>query len=131
MIAHICDLSVIQHYYLICVLYGCDTLSDYDLSGVRYFGAESLAYHGVGLHIHCAGRIVEDEYLWLFQKRSGYTQSLFLTPGDVASSLLYICLIAVLKFIDKFIGAGQLARMAQFFVCSVFVSPSEVLGYST
>ena len=83
-------LSGVHDYYLVCVLdRGC-ALRDNYLGRLRDVLLESGSYLGVGLGVYRAGGVVENEYLRLFEQRSCYAKTLFLSARDVGSSLLYV-----------------------------------------
>ncbi len=81
-------LAVFHHKDEVGILHRGDTLSDDDLCGFGNELAKSRAYKSICLCIDGACRIIEDQYLRLFEKRTRDAETLLLTARDICAALL-------------------------------------------
>ena len=108
------------------VLNGADTLCDDKLRGVGDLGAEGLPDLCVGLGVNSRGRVVKNQHLWFFQKRTRNAEPLLLTAGDVCTALLDVSVVFVGELLNEFVGAGKAADTHKLFVARVGVAPAQV-----
>ena len=71
-------------------------------------------------------RVIEDQDLRFFQKRSGDTESLLLTAGYVSSALLDIGVISFRKSTDKRVCLRNLTCFDHLFIGRIRITPAEV-----
>ena len=98
-----------------------------DLRCVRNLLPERLADQRVGLRIHGARRIVQDQNLWLFQQCAGNAQTLLLTARDVVTALVDHRVIPIWEFADKAICLCELTDALDLFVAGIFIAPTNVV----
>ena len=120
------DPAVVHHKDQIGILHRGHTLCDNDLGGVWYVGTEARTDECVGLGVHGAGGVVENEDLWLFEKGSGNAKSLLLTARHVGAALFDLGIIAVGEGTDEIIRLCQTASLDQLLVGGVFVTPTKI-----
>ena len=119
--------SVVHYYNFIGVHNGGYTLSNNDFGRVLKTGAELLSDFRFSCGIYGACRVVEYQYLRLFEKRSCNTKPLLLSAGYVYAALFKLCFIAVGKAAYKGIRLCAFCRFYDFFVACVLITPSKVI----
>ena len=125
------DLAALHDNDPVCVLYRSRPLGDNDLGSFRNVIFHGLPDPGICSGIHRTGGIIQDQYFRLFQKGSGNTEPLLLAAGYIGSSLFYVSVVSIRKLGNKLIGAGHLAGLDQFLICSLLVSPTEIIPDGT
>ena len=92
-----------------------------------YFGMLPL-YLCVCSRIHSTCGIVKDKHGRLFEKRSCYTYTLFLTAGYVSTATLNNRIGTYRETLDEFISASPYTSLDTFFPISVFVAPAQIIS---
>src|SRR5699024_4685403 len=105
------DAAAVHHDDAVGILHGSDALRNDDLGGLRDELTEPLADQGVGLGVHRAGGVVQDQHFGLFQQRAGNAQALLLAAGYVGAALLDPGVVLVGELLDEFVGLRQLAGL--------------------
>ena len=126
MIAHGADLTVIENDDHIRILHRGDSLGDDQLGGAGDMLGKGLTDGCVGAGIHSGGGVVQDQDPGLLQQRTGDTQTLFLTAGNIGAALLDIGIIPIGEGFNEIMGAGQLAGVDQFFIGGIGIAPAEI-----
>ena len=109
------------------ILYRSSTLRNDDLGGFWNILTECLTDQCIGTGIDSAGRVVQNEDLWLFKQGAGDTQTLFLTTRNVGTTLFDIGVVSPWELIDKFIRLCQFAGFDHFFIGSIFIAPAQIV----
>ena len=119
--------SVVKHKDPVCGFDAGQPLGDDDLRRARDLFCKCRPDLCVCGRIDRTGGIIQDQDLRFLQKRSGNTESLFLTAGYVGAAPLDPRLIAARHPVDKFIGAGCLTCFHALLIGGVRVTPAQVI----
>ena len=122
--SHICDASVIHDDNTVSILNRRDTLCNNQLGRVWNLVDKCLLNHGIGFGIHSRSTVIQDQNSRFLQKRSGNTDTLFLSAGYIGTSLFNVSVILIREGLDKVISLSQLACMDQLFLCGIWISPA-------
>ncbi|CDD41178.1 uncharacterized protein BN642_00507 [Collinsella sp. CAG:398] len=109
------------------MLHGARTLGDDDLGGLGQVARQAFADERIGLGVHGAGGIVQDQHLGVLQQRAGDAQALLLAARHVRAALLDIGVVLLREGLDELIGLGELAHLDELVVRGVRVAPAQVL----
>ena len=120
------DPPAVHYKNFVGVLHGRNPLGNNQFGGVRNFLPKRLADQGVGMGVHRAGGIVENQDFRFFQQRPGNTEPLLLTARDVGPPLLDIGVVAVGEGADKFVRLSELTDPDQLLVGGVRPAPAKV-----
>ena len=127
MVADRADAAAVHHDDAVGILHGSDALRNDDLGGLGNELTEPLADQGVGLGVHRAGGVVQDQHFGLFQQRAGNAQALLLAAGYVGAALLDPGVVLVGELLDEFVGLRQFAGLHHLSVGGVRVAPAQVV----
>ncbi len=129
-----------------CVAFGHDPplVDDHDLIGPQD-GADALGDHqagmfeglciqrildfGLGLHIHGAGAIVEDQDLGMRDQRPGNSQALFLPSGEVCAALLDVRIISLREGRNEIVRLSRLGGRDDFVIAGGWVAIADIVAY--
>ncbi len=81
------DLFSIQHNDLVSVQYGADALSDDESRALGHQLVQCRFYQDLSFHVYRAGAVVQDQDLRLNQYCAGDGKPLFLSAGEIDTSL--------------------------------------------
>ena len=126
------DLSVVHHDDAVRVLDGRDALGVDDLRRVRDLLAEGALDFRFGRGVAGAGGVVQDQDLRGLKERSRDAEPLALSAGDIRAALLDHGLIAVRHacgVFDELVRAGEVRRMAAFFLRGVILAPAQIVEH--
>ena len=121
------DPAVFEHKDLVGVLHGGNALGNDDPRGVGNRLTERAADQRVGLGVHRAGGVVQNEDLRLFEQGARDAKALLLAAGDVGAALVDDSVIPVGETFDELIGTGLAARLPALFQGGVSLAPAEVV----
>ena len=88
-----------------------------------------LPYRLLRRAVHCARRIVEDEYPRLLEKRTRYAEPLLLASGDIHPALPKIGIQAVGEAADELSRASCIAGLHQIVIAGIRIPPQQILPY--
>ena len=120
------DFSVVKDQDQVRVLYRRHALGDDDLRGLGDEAAESRPDQGIGMRIHRAGGIVQDQDLRLLQQGPRDAEPLPLASGDIGPALLDVGIVLLREALDKLFRLGKPAGLSDFLVCCVRIAPAQV-----
>ena len=116
------DPAFIQNKNTVGILYAGYTLGNDQLCRVWNLIPEGPTDICVGRCVDGARAVVEDQDLRLFQQGAGNAQTLLLTAGYIASSLLNVGVVSVREGADKIIGTGKAAGSLAFLIRGIRVA---------
>ena len=100
------DGPILQHKDLVGVLYGGELMSDHDDCFVFQKFAQSLLYLHFILHIHVRRHFIEQNDGSVFNKRTGNSQSLFFSAGELRPTLAQNRVIPAFHLHYELVTAG-------------------------
>ena len=120
------NFTVAHHKNRFGILNGREPVSNYKTGAAFHQSLHRALDQGLRTGIDRAGRLVENQDIWIGQKRPRDSQELALPLRNVGGILPKLETVSSGELADKFIGAGRLGSLTNFLICCVKPSVADI-----